>query len=119
MAPATSSTSQQQPKTSAKWPRSSPCRGQQWPEEECSRSPAPSASVKCRLYPQHRTFSVIQNNNPHHMQGRLTRNVRRTNLIPLRDPTSPHLRIAKPHSTSAPMEFDTDIYASLIPAPFV
>src|SRR3546814_814394 len=39
MAPATSSTSQQQPKTSAKWPRSSPCRGKQWPEEECRRSP--------------------------------------------------------------------------------
>src|SRR3546814_17962258 len=78
-----------------------------------------SASVKCRLYQQHRPFSVIQNNTPHHMQGRWQRNVRRTNLIPLRDPTRPHLSIATPRPTSAPMAFAPEIFAFLIAVAFV
>src|SRR3546814_11324437 len=53
------------------------------------------------------------------MQGRWQRNVRRTNLIPLRDPTRPHLSIATPRPTSAPLEFDPEIFAFLIAVAFV
>src|SRR3546814_2159519 len=53
------------------------------------------------------------------MQGRWQRNVRRTNLIPLRDPTRPHLSIATPRPTSARMEFAPEIFAFLIAVAFV